>query len=477
MMKSKLILLFASMLMLIAFITVYAAGDGSSSGATGTDQGTTGYDQGTTGSDQGTTGYDQGTTGSDQGTYDSSDQGTIEDQETTEFQEQETLEGRDQGTIDTQERDSDILRENGDSQFQDRDTGLENGSMDRLSKGAEYQSGQAGQNGMTGKDTGSTESVEALRKAGVSEEKIQQWQGVFNAPIYTNSPGFLLGLKDYLSLTSDQQQRLRTLNEQNRTQAQQILMQEQRSKLSKLPTQQFTFHELHQEACRKMQSKMRQQKSRGQTCDMMCPLCPSKSQNGSSGTQQQQQNGSSDIQQQQNGSTQFLGSESKQQNGSTEQKSWNAGKNGMTGKDKGSMDAERKLRKHGISDDKIQQWQGIMHTPIYTNSPGFLLGLKEHLNLTSDQQQQLQTLNEQSRTQAQQILTQEQRDKLAKLPTQQFTFSDLHREVCRKIQSSQQQKSQGKGCDMTCPMCPEQSQQRNGSSDIMEQPTTQPYQQ
>lgn len=449
--------------MLGALLTAYGLGDDSSTGAT-------------TGSQDQTTGSDQGTTGSDQGTMDSDESATESDQGTTEYRDEGTTEYRDQGTTDYQEDGSTELREDGDSQFQDSDL---DSDADKLSISDQEKSSSLGKDaGTTEKDQGMSDVQQSLRKAGISETKIQQWQALFNTPFYTNSPGFVLGLKDSLSLTSDQQQRLTRLNDQTRSQAQQILTKEQRDKLSKFPTQQFTLHDLHVEACRKAMQVAKNQRSAGQSqnCQMNCPLCPSQSQDTGSSIGQQNGSssaGSSAAQQQQD----IYSSGSEAQSGLHRQ---NAA--GSMGKDQGTAEMQQKLRNAGISDEKIQQWQGIMHAPIYTNSPAFLLGMKDTLNLTSDQQQQLTSLNDQTRTQVQQILTKEQRDKLAKIPTQQFTLRELHSHVCQKMQSSQQSSGQGQTCpSLSCPLCPSKSQngssqQQNGSTDI-QQPTTQPYQQ
>jgi ribosomal protein S3 len=462
MMKGKLILLFASLLMLTAFVSTYGLGDDSSTGATsGSQDQTTGSDQGTMdSSDQSTTGSDQSATESDQSTTGSQEQGTTEDRD------QGTKEYGDDDINDDQRDGSTELKEDGDSQFQDSD--IDN-DANKLSMSDQSKSSSLGKDaGTMGKDQGMTDVQQSLRKAGVSETKIQQWQAFFNTPFYTNSPAFVLGLKDSINLTSDQQQRLTKLNDQTRSQAQQILTKEQQDKLSKLPTQQFTLHDLHVEACQKVMkmAKNRQSSAQDQSCPITCPLCPSQSQDTGSSA------GSSSAQQDVSGSS---GSSSGIQHQSAA---------GSMSKDQGTAEIQQKLRSAGVSDDKIQLWQGLMNAPIYTNSPAFLLGMKDTLNLTSDQQQRLTSLNDQTRTQVQQILTKEQQDKLAKIPTQQFTLRDLHNHVCQKIQSRQQSAAQGKTCpSMNCPLCPSQSQsgtntgqQKDGSTDV-QGPTTQPYQQ
>jgi ribosomal protein S3 len=471
MMKGKLILLFAGLLMLGLFLTAYGLGDQSSSGATSGSQdqtmsnqstGSTGSEQGTSESEQGTTGTEQGTTGSDQGTTESQGHEATESQEE---EQQESTGSEDQGTMDNQRDGSTMLKEDGDSQYQDKLTMSDQKKSSSFGKDA----------GTMEKDQGTADVQESLKKAGISDTKIQQWKALFNTPFYTNSPMFVLGLKDSLKLTSDQQQRLTQLNDQTRSQAQQILTKDQRDKLSKYPTQQFTLHDLHVEACQKVQQAAKNQQSSGQSqsCKMNCPLCPSQSRDtgSSSGIYGSSSADSSSAQKDISGSS---GSYSSQQQ--------SAGISSM-GKDRGTAEVQQKLRNAGVSDEKIQQWQGIMNAPIYTNSPGFLLGMKDTLGLTSDQQQRLTSLNDQTRTQVDQILTKDQRDRLAKLPTQQFTLRELHSYICQKMQSSQQ--SSGQTCpSMNCPLCPSKSRdtgtsavQQDGSSSVIEQPTTQPYQQ
>jgi hypothetical protein len=122
-----------------------------------------------------------------------------------------------------------------------------------------------------------------------------------------------------------------------------------------------------------------------------------------------------------------------------------------------TMDAEQMLQKAGVSEEKIHLWHGIFNAPFYTNSPAFLLGMQDTLALTADQKQQLTTLNEQTLTKARQILTDEQRSKLSKLPSQTFTLKGIHQEISRKVQSWMQKNSENKS-DMTCPLFQSQEQ-------------------
>jgi hypothetical protein len=187
----------------------------------------------------------------------------------TESQDQKDIEQRDSGSGDVVSAvfiSCPVLT----ADFQECEVISENGSMSK--DGATESSSQT-----MSKDQGTTDTEQMLRNAGVSEDRIHQWHGIFNAPFYTNSPAFLLGMQDTLALTADQKQQLTTLNEQTLTKARQILTDEQRSKLSKLPSQTFTLKAIHQEICKKMQTHM-EKNSQNKNCEMTCPMCPSESQ-------------------------------------------------------------------------------------------------------------------------------------------------------------------------------------------------------
>ena len=91
------------------------------------------------------------------------------------------------------------------------------------------------------------------------------------------------------------------------------------------------------------------------------------------------------------------------------------------------------------------------------DAPPVLLAQQEELELTAEQQQQLKEIARQAIQQSRDVLTDEQREKLADAPSGPLSPMELAK-VLAKGKGRQQQAGQGK----MCPMSQQMMQQRQG---------------
>jgi hypothetical protein len=150
--------------------------------------------------------------------------------------------------------------------------------------------------------------------------------------------------------------------------------------------------------------------------------------------------------------------------------------NGATAKS--TKNRDDMMRKMGMSEETIKQWHALSKAPIFLNSPAALLGQADALNLTQDQRQKLTQIDKEARDKAMQILSADQKSKLAQPTDRPVTMMQMHQTMCGKAMQHHKMKEGGKDagtrmCPM-CPMCPmSQDKSKMKTSDSGTQ-TTQP---
>lgn len=127
------------------------------------------------------------------------------------------------------------------------------------------------------------------------------------------------------------------------------------------------------------------------------------------------------------------------------------------------------LRKAGVSEETLQQWQVLMKTQFYMDSPAALLAQADDLGLSQDQKQKLMAIQNDSRTKAGNVLTDEQRTRLQKHVGTPISFARLHKTIMNKMKAAHMSMDGGRGrMNCPCPMADEKREKADGGT------TTQP---
>ena len=123
---------------------------------------------------------------------------------------------------------------------------------------------------------------------------------------------------------------------------------------------------------------------------------------------------------------------------------------------------------HGMSDQMMARCRMTMGAQLSPRDPAMLLGVKDQLDLTAQQVQQLQALAQQTRQKAAALLTDAQRQEVAKLPEQPQSMMQMHQQMMGRMQGQGHGRMHGAG---HMDMCAMMMRMMGGE---MEAPATQP---
>lgn len=111
--------------------------------------------------------------------------------------------------------------------------------------------------------------------------------------------------------------------------------------------------------------------------------------------------------------------------------------------------------KMDLPHDMQMRMRALMYARLSGKDPAVALALKDHLKLTDEQAEKLKGIVEQARTQANEVLTPEQRDMLDQMKDTPETMKAFQKKMMEKM------KEEGK-LVYTCPMHPEVKQSEPG---------------
>lgn len=118
-------------------------------------------------------------------------------------------------------------------QSQENKKGWEGKSSQEMKKSQEKWEGM--QKGMTmNADQLVKRRADMMKKAGVPEQHIKQWEAVMSAQVRPDSPGGIMGFKEALKLTPDQMDRLKTLQDETAEKALALLTPAQKTAFNKM---------------------------------------------------------------------------------------------------------------------------------------------------------------------------------------------------------------------------------------------------